>query len=78
MNVTLGLRLWNLELLNTNLGLHVKIKLDLSNYVSKYDLKRAIGNNACNVAANLDLDIIKAEVDQIVKDKQVTSPCWFK
>ena len=52
----------------------MKIKLDLSNYVSKYDLKRAIGNNACNVAANLDLDIIKAEVDQIVKDKQVTSP----
>ena len=55
-------------------GGNVKIKLDLSNYVTKSDLNRTIGKNAPNLASNLDLGTLKAEVDKIDIDKKVTAP----
>ena len=44
---------------------NVKTELDLSNYLTKADLKRATAVNTSNLAATPDLDSLKAEVDKI-------------
>ena len=41
---------------------NVKVKLDLSNQTNKVDLKGATGAGTSNLAAKLDLVILKAEV----------------
>ena len=48
---------------------NVKVELNLSNYATKADLKRAIDVDTSNSAAKSDLDSLKAEVDKIDIDK---------
>ena len=47
----------------------ISFKLDLSNYATKTDLKGATGVHPSDLAANSDLDRLKAEVDKIDVDK---------
>ena len=48
---------------------NVTVKLDLSNYVTKVDLKGGIGADTSNLAAKSDLASLKAKVDKIDVDK---------
>ena len=49
------------------------VKLDLSNYATKADLKGATGAKS-NLAAKSDLASLKAKVDKIDVDKLTTVP----
>ena len=51
-----------------------KLKLDLSNYSTKTDLKWAGGVDTSNLAAKSDLASFKAEVDKIDTEKLKTVP----
>ena len=53
---------------------NVKVKLDLSSYATKAELKNATGVDACKLAAKSDLASLKAEVDKIDVDKLKTVP----
>ena len=46
-------------------GGNISVKLDLSDYATKADLKRAIGVNTSKLATNSDLAKLKAEIDKI-------------
>ena len=52
----------------------VKVKVDLSNYATKTDLKNATGIDTCKLAAKYDLVSLKAEVDKLDIDKLVPAP----
>ena len=52
----------------------INVKLDLSNFVTKTDIKRATGVDMSNVAAKSDLAGLKAEVDKIDVGKLKTVP----
>ena len=43
----------------------ISVKLDLCNYTTYADLKRATGEDTSNLAAKLDLANLKAKVDKI-------------
>ena len=43
----------------------MKVELDLSNYVTKADLKRVTGVDTSNLAAKSDLASLKVEIDEI-------------
>ena len=43
----------------------MKVELDLYNYATKVDLKRATGVDTSNLAAKSDLASLKAELDKI-------------
>ena len=53
---------------------NVSVELDLFNYATKADLKRATGADMSNLAAKLDLASLKAEADKIDIDKLKTVP----
>ena len=53
---------------------YVSVRLDLSNYETKSDLKGATGFDASNLAAKSDLASLKAEVDTIDIEKLKTVP----
>ena len=53
---------------------NVKVKLDLSSYATKAELKNATGVNTSKLAAKPDLAGLKAEVDKIDVDKLKTAP----
>ena len=50
-------------------GGRVKVELELSNYVTKADLKTAIGVDPSKFAKNVDLANLKFDVDKLDIDK---------
>ena len=52
-----------------SLGGKVKVELDLSNYVSKADLKNAKGVDTSDFAKTTDLAHLKSDVDKLDVDK---------
>ena len=52
----------------------ISIKLDLSKYATKADLKGAAGVDMSNLAAKLDLPRLMAEADKIHVEKLKTVP----
>ena len=50
------------------------VKVDLSNYASKTDLKNATGIDTSNLALKSNLASLKTEVDKIDADKLKTDP----
>ena len=55
-------------------GGDIDVKVDLSNYAIKVDLKNATGIDTSKLVAKFDLAILKAEVDKIDVDKIKTVP----
>ena len=53
-------------------GENISVKLNLSNYVTKVDLKRAKRIYTSNLAVKFDLASLKAEVDKIDVEKLKT------
>ena len=51
---------------------NINVKVDLSNYATKADLKNAIGVDISKLAAKSDLVTLKAEVDETDTDKLKT------
>ena len=54
-------------------GGDINVKVDLSNYATKADLKNATGIDTSKIAAKSDLVSLKAEIDKIDVDKLKTS-----
>ena len=54
------------------IGGDIKVKIDLSNYATKADLKNAAGVDTSKLAAKSDLASLKAEVDKLDVDKSKT------
>ena len=52
----------------------INVKLDLSNYATKSDLKNATGIDTSKLAAKSDLVSLKAEVDKLNIDKLENVP----
>ena len=57
-----------------NFGGNMNVKVDLSNYTTKTDLKSASGIDTSKLAAKFDLASLKAEIDKIDVDKLKTVP----
>ena len=55
-------------------GREINVKVDLSNYAAKTDLKNVTGVDTSKLAANSDLASLKAEIDKIYVDKLKTIP----
>ena len=53
-------------------GGDINVKVDLSNYATKADLKNATGIDTSKLAAKSDLASLKVEVDKIDADKLKT------
>ena len=53
---------------------NVKVKLDLSNYATKSDLKAATGADTSNFAKKTDLANLKSDVDKVDIDKIKSVP----
>ena len=54
-------------------GGNINVKVDLSSYATKLDLKNATGVDTSKLAAKSDLASLKAEIDKIDIDKLKTS-----
>ena len=57
-----------------SLGRKVKVKLDLSTYATKTDLKNATGVDTSSFAKKVDLAILKSDVDKLDIDKLKNLP----
>ena len=57
-----------------NLILDINVKVDLSNYATKADLKDATGIDTSNFALKTNLASLKTEVDKLDIDKLVPVP----
>ena len=57
-----------------SLGGNVKVKLDLSNYATKADLRSATGVDISKFAKNVDLPSLKSETDKLDISKLETTP----
>ena len=55
-------------------GAVINVKVDLSNYATKADLKNATGINKSKLASKCDLVSLKAEVDKLDIDKLIPIP----
>ena len=55
-------------------GEDIKVKVDLSNYATKTDLKKATGIETSNLALKSNIAKLKTEVDKIDVDKLKTLP----
>ena len=55
-------------------GGDVNVKVHLSNYATKTDLKNPTETDTSNLAAKSDLDSLKAEIDKVDVDKLKTVP----
>ena len=53
---------------------NINVKVDLSNYAAKSDLKNATGVDTSKLAEKFDLASLKAEIDKINIDKLKTVP----
>ena len=58
----------------TSSGGRVKVKLDLSNYATKADLKNAIGVDTSKFAKKVDLANVKSNADKVDIDKLKNVP----
>ena len=67
MNIFLNRDLWGG-------GGNAKIKLDLSNYPTKADLRNATGVDTSKFAEKVDLASLKLEIDKSDIDKLETTP----
>ena len=56
------------------LGGNVKVELNLSNYVTKADLKQETGVDTLKVAKTVDLTGFKSEIDKLDIEKLETTP----
>ena len=56
------------------LGRDINVKVDLSNYETKSDLKNATGVDTSKLAAKSDLASLKGEVDKLNIDKLKNVP----
>ena len=61
-----------------SLGANVKVKSDLSNYVTKADLKNATGVNTSDFIKNTDVANLKSDLDNLNIDKFKKCTKWFK
>ena len=52
----------------------MKVELDLSNYVTKADLKNAAGVDTSKFAKKVNLVSLKSEIDKLDIDKLETAP----
>ena len=52
----------------------INVKVDLSNYATKTDLKKTTGVDTSNLSAKSNLAILKPEIDQIDVGKLQTVP----
>ena len=57
-----------------NHGGYIKVKLDLSNYATKTDLKNVTHVDFSSFASKTNLANLKTEVDKIAADKLKTVP----
>ena len=55
-------------------GGDINVKVDLSNYATKADLKDATGINTSKLAVKSDLASLKAEIDKLDIDKLMPAP----
>ena len=55
-------------------GGDISVKVDLSNYATKTNLKNATGIDTCKLAPKSDLASLKAEIDKLDIDKLITVP----
>ena len=55
-------------------GGDINVKVDLSNYATKTDLKNATGVDTFKLAAKSNLASLKAEIDKLDIDKLITAP----
>ena len=55
-------------------GGDINVKVDLSNYATKLDLKNATGVDTCKFAAKSNLASLRAEIDEIDVDILKTVP----
>ena len=55
-------------------GRYINVKVDLSNYATKTELKNATGTDASKLAAKSNLVSLKAEVDKLGIDKLKSVP----
>ena len=55
-------------------GGDINVKVDLSNYATRTDLKKAIRDDMSKLAAKSDLASLKAEIDKIDEKKLKTVP----
>ena len=58
----------------SSLGANVKVELDLSNYSTKADLKKATGVDTSSIAKKTDLVILNSDVDKLSIDKLKNIP----
>ena len=58
-------------------GADVNVKVDLSNYATKGDLKNAAGIDTSQLASKSDLASLKAEVDEIDVEKLKAVPAYL-
>ena len=56
-----------------SLGGNIKVKVDLSNYATKIDLKNITHVDTSSFASKINLASIKTEVDKLDIDKLVTA-----
>ena len=55
-------------------GGDINVKVDLSNYATRTDLKKAIRDDMSKLAAKSDLASLKAEIDKIDEKKLKAAP----
>ena len=58
-------------------GEDINVKVDLSNYTTKTDLKKATGVDTSKLASKSDLTSLKDEIEKIDVDKLKTAPVDF-
>ena len=56
----------------------IKTWLDLSNFATNYDLKKATGVDTSEFVKKVDLANLKCEVNKLDVDKLTTVPVFFK
>ena len=61
-----------------SLGANVKVELDLSNYATKTDLKKATGVDTLNCAKKTDLANLKSDLDNLDIGKLKNVPSNLK
>ena len=58
----------------TSIGRNINVKVDLSNYAAKADLKKITQVDTSSFASKTSLASLKSEVDKLDIDKLVTVP----
>ena len=62
---------------NSHFGDTIKVKIDLSNYAPKTDLKNVIHVDTSSFALKTNLASLKTEVDEL-DIELINSSCWFE